>query len=440
MVAAVASSWALFLGIALMMLGNGLQGSLLGIRASLEGFPTTVTGILMSGYYAGFLVGSLLTPKLVARVGHVRVFAALASLASSAILVHVLWIDPASWTVIRLVTGFCYAGLYVVVESWLNDQASNETRGQLLSAYMVVVLGGAAGGQMLLNLADPSGSKLFILVSILISLSLIPLLLSTGRTPPFETPTPVGIRQLYRVSPTGVLGYFGTVMANGAYFGMGAVYGREIGLSIRDISVFMSLILLGGMFLQWPIGRLSDALDRRRVLTVVTLLAALFALLAGLSAERSLPGLLVMTALFGGTSLPLYSLCIAHTNDHLTRDQMVQASGTLVLIGGVGAVFGPISTALAMQSFGAAGFFWWLATIHAAIGLFALYRMTRRAALPRAAQGSYVAVAPRVTPVAGALYAEEACEEDAAGARALQRLEAEAGDRRRELLTRGEAS
>ena len=189
MVAAVASSWALFLGVALMMLGNGLQGSLLGIRASLEGFPTTVTGILMSGYFVGFLIGSVLAPKLVARVGHVRVYAALASLASTAILVHVLWINPASWTVIRLVTGFCYAGLYVVVESWLNDQASNETRGQLLSAYMVVMLGGAAGGQGLLNLADPSGTKLFILVSILISLSLIPLLLSTGRTPPFEAPS-----------------------------------------------------------------------------------------------------------------------------------------------------------------------------------------------------------------------------------------------------------
>jgi MFS family permease len=408
MVAAVASSWALFVGIALMMLGNGLQGSLLGIRASLEGFPTTVTGILMSGYYAGFLVGSVLAPKLVARVGHVRVFAALASLASSAILVHVLWIDPASWTVIRLVTGFCYAGLYVVAESWLNDQASNQTRGQLLSAYMVVVLGGAAGGQILLNLADPSGSGLFILVSILISLSLIPLLLSTGRTPPFETPSPVGIRQLYRVSPTGVVGYFGTVMAHGAYFGMGAVYGRAIGLSIRDISVFMSLMLLGGMFLQWPIGRLSDAWDRRQVLTAVTFLAALFALLAGMTAGHSLLGLFVATALFGGTSLPLYSLCIARTNDCLARDQMVQASGALVLIGGIGAVFGPISAALGMQSLGAAGFFWWLAAIHAAIGLFALYRMTRRRALPRASQGSYVAVAPRVSPVASALYAEVA--------------------------------
>jgi MFS family permease len=410
MMAAVRSCWALLLGIALMMLGNGLQGSLLGIRASLEGFPTTATGILMSGYFAGFLAGSVLAPKLVARVGHVRVFAALVSLASSAILIHIVWIDPATWTVIRLVTGFCYAGLYVVAESWLNDQATNQTRGQLLSIYMVVMLAGAAAGQGLLNLADPAGVALFILVSVLISLSVIPMLLSTGRTPPFEAPRPVGVRQLYRVSPTGVVGYFGTMMANGAYFGMGAVYGRHIGLSVRDISVFVSLILLGGMFLQWPLGRLSDAWDRRQVLTGVTFLAAGFAFLASFAAERSLLGLFVLTALFGGTSLPMYSLCIAYTNDYLERDQMVQASGALVLIGGVGAVFGPISAALAMQTLGAAGFFWWLAAIHAAIGAFALYRMTRRPARPRAAQGSYVAVAHRVTPVASALYAEEASE------------------------------
>jgi MFS family permease len=415
MMAAVRSCWALFLGIALMMLGNGLQGSLLGIRASLEGFPTTLTGILMSGYYAGFLIGSVLAPRLVARVGHVRVFAALAALASSAILIHAVWINPATWTVIRLVTGFCYAGLYVVVESWLNDQATNQTRGQLLSLYMMVTLGAAAGGQWLLNVADPAGVHLFILVSVLVSLSSIPLVLSTGPTPAFATPSRVGVRELYLVSPTGVIGYFGTMLASGAYFGMGAVYGREIGLSVRDISLFMSLIMLGGMLLQWPIGRLSDAWDRRRVLTGVTLLAAVFALLAGLAAGRSLLGLFALSALFGGTNLPLYSLCIAYVNDYLERDQIVPASGTLVLIGGVGAVFGPVTAAIAMRSFGPAAFFWWLATIHAAIGAFAIYRMTRRSGVPRAEQGSYVAVAPRISPVGSALYAEEASEEARAG-------------------------
>jgi MFS family permease len=416
MIAAIASCWALLLGVALLMIGNGLQGSLLGIRATLEGFPTAATGILMSGYFAGFLVGSVLTPKMVARVGHVRVFAALASLASTAILIHALWINPATWTVIRLVSGFCYAGLYIVAESWLNAQANNQNRGQLLSVYMVIMLGGAAAGQGLLNVADPSGATLFILVSVLVSLALIPMLLSTGRTPPFEAPRPVSIRQLYRVSPTGVVGYFAVMMANGAYFGMAAVYGRESGLSIRDTSILVSLIMLGGMFFQWPLGRLSDSFDRRRVLTVVTFLAAVCAIFAGLSAGQSLLGLFVLTALFGGMSLPMYSLCIAYTNDYLEPDQIVPASGTLVLIGGVGAVFGPVSTALAMQAFGPNGFFWWLATIHAALGMFALYRMTQRVALPVAEQGAYIAQSPRQTAVAAALYAEEARAEEESSA------------------------
>jgi MFS family permease len=413
MIAAIASCWALLLGVALLMIGNGLQGSLLGIRANLEGFPTTATGILMSGYFAGFLVGSLLTPRLVARVGHVRVFAALASLGSTAILIHALWIDPLTWTVIRLVTGFCYAGLYIVAESWLNAQATNRNRGQLLSVYMVITLGGAAAGQVLLNVADPSDTTLFILVSVLVSLALIPMLLSTGPTPPFEAPRAVGARQLYRVSPTGVVGYFGVMMANGAYFGMGAVYGREIGLSIRDISILVGLIMLGGMLFQWPLGRLSDSLDRRKVLIGVTFLAGLFAASASAFASSSLPGLFVFTALFGGMSLPLYSLCVAYINDYLEPDQMVQASGTLVLSGGVGAVLGPVSAALAMQSFGPNGFFWWLATIHAAIGFFALYRMTRRPARPVAEQSAYIAQSPRQTTIAAALCAETVRAEEA---------------------------
>jgi len=276
---------------------------------------------------------------------------------------------------------------------------------------MVIVLGGAAAGQVLLNLADPSGATLFILVSVLVSLALIPMLLSSGRTPPFDTPRPVGVLQLYRVSPTGVVGYFGVMMANGAYFGMTAVYGREIGLSIRDVSLLVSLITLGGMALQWPLGRLSDVMDRRRVLTVVSFLAAAFAMLAGLVAERSLLGLLILAALFGGMSLPLYSLCIAYTNDYLAPEQIVPASGTLALIGGIGAVFGPISAALAMQSFGPNGFFWSLAAMHTALGVFALYRMTRRASMPIEDQSLYVAQSPRQTQIAAALCAEEAAED-----------------------------
>ncbi len=406
MVAAVASVWALLLGMALLMVGNGLQGTLLGVRASLEGFPTTVTGLLMSGYYVGFLAGSTLAPRLVARVGHIRVFGALASLAATAILVHALLVLPVPWGLMRLISGFCYAGLYVVAESWLNNQASNQTRGQLLSVYMVVSLGGMALGQGLLNVADPAGPRLFMLVSILVSLAVIPMLLSARPGPPFAALAKVSLDTLYRASPLGLAGIFGTVMAHGAFFGMGAVYGRAAGLSVPEISLLIGLWLAGGVVLQWPLGRLSDAFDRRRVLTAVTFAAGLLALTAPLLVGRSQPGLLAVVAVYGGLALPMYSLCIAHTNDFLKPEQMVQASGTLVLVGGIGASLGPVSAGLVMASIGPAGFFWWLAAIHAAIGLFAVWRMTRRAAPPVAEQGPYVALPPRATPAASALRAE----------------------------------
>ncbi len=406
MVAAVASVWALLLGMALLMVGNGLQGSLLGVRASLEGFPTTVIGLLMSGYYIGFLASSTLTPKLVARVGHIRVFGALASLASIAILIHAVLVQPFTWGLMRLVSGFCYAGLYVVAESWLNDQASNQTRGQLLSVYMVVSLGGMALGQGLLNLADPAGTRLFILVSILVSLAVIPMLLSARPGPPFAALAKVSPGELYRISPLGVIGMLATGIAQGGFFGMAAVYGRAVGFSVREISLFIGCWLVGGVLLQWPIGRLSDAFDRRLVLTLATFAAALLALLGPLLVGRSEPGMLLAVALFGGLNLPMYSLCIAHTNDFLRPEQIVRASGTLVLAAGLGAAFGPVTAGAMMTLVGPAGFFWWLAAIHAAIGLFAIWRMTRRRALPLAEQGPYVALPPRATPAASALCAE----------------------------------
>jgi MFS family permease len=224
--------------------------------------------------------------------------------------------------------------------------------------------------------------------------------------PAFRAPTPVGLRDLYRTSPAGVVGMFATGISQGATIGMGAVYGRAIGLSLGEISLFMGAILVGGMVLQWPIGRLSDVFDRRMVMTVVTFLAAALALVATFMAGRSSVGLLALVALFGGTMMPMYSLAVAHTNDHLKPEQMTDASGALVLIGGLGAILGPVTAAGAMTLLGPDAFFWWLAVIHAAIGGFVLYRMTRRPALPLAEQGAYVALPPRATTMAATLYAE----------------------------------
>lgn len=397
MIQVVLSAWALFLGIAMMMLGNGLQVSLLGLRATTEGFPTATTGLIMSAYYVGFLAGSTLAPRIVRNVGHVRVFAALASLASTAALIHAVFIDPLAWGVMRFITGFCFAGLYVVAESWLNDRATNETRGQLLSVYMVVTLGSMALGQLLLNLADPGGFLLFVLASVLVSLALVPIALTAGSAPTFDTPSTVGLRQLYRLSPFGVVGAMATGAAHGVLFGMGAVYAGQVGMSVAQISLFMGVAVTGGMIFQWPVGRLSDRFDRRRVMIVVTLLAATFAIAAVPVSATSQSTLLVLTFLFGGMTLPMYSLCIAHTNDHLEPGQMVAASGTLVLVGGIGACFGPSLVAGFMSMAGADAFFVSLAAIHAAVGLFGLYRMSRRAAMPLDEQN------PSVPVMSGAL-------------------------------------
>jgi MFS family permease len=412
----VLSSWALFLGLAFIMLGNGLQGSLLGVRATIEGFPTTVTGLVMSAYFAGFLAGSTMVPRLVRRVGHIRVFAALASLASIAVLFHAIFVNPVGWGAMRLVTGFCYAGLYyaglyIVAESWLNDRATNETRGRLLSFYMVIMLAGMGGGQFLLNLADPASFELFVLISVLTSLALIPILLTAAPAPEFHTPSAVSLRQLYLISPLGVVGTFGTVMAQGGLISMGAVFAAEVGLTISEISIFMAAMLFGGMLFQWPIGRISDRFDRRRVMTVVTFLAAICAFAAtvvvGPFADTVPVWVLCsLIGVLGGMNMPMYSLALAHTNDHLEPSQMVAASGSLVLVGGIGAAFGPITLAGLMTATGPVGFFWGLGLIHAAIGFFALYRMSRRASMPLDEQGSFVAVPPRTSPVAAYLSPE----------------------------------
>lgn len=414
MIAAITSSWALFLGMALLMTANGLQGSLLGLRASIEAFPTTVTGVLMSAFYFGFLAGSMLTPKMVVRVGHVRVFAALASLASTAILIHALYVNPISWGMMRLVSGLCYAGLYVVAESWLNEKATNENRGQLLSFYMVISMGGMAVGQMLLNVGDPGRSGLFMLVSILVSLALIPMLLSVNRGPTMDAPTPISIKEVYRASPTGLVAALLNGILQGGTWAMGAVYGGVLGLSIPMISLFMTVLIVGGVLFQWPIGRLSDRYDRRLVLTVVTFIAAGLGVLASAVASN-LQQLLAVAFLYGGMMVPMYSIAIAYANDHLRPEQMVGASGTLVLVGGVGAFIGPTLVAGSMDLFGADGFFWALAATHAVLGVFILYRMTQRAALPLDEQASQIAMLSRTTVIGAGMYGEAAseAEEDA---------------------------
>lgn len=398
MIAVITSSWALFLGMGVLMTGSGLLGTLLGVRATQEGFGTTVTGLLMSAYFFGFLAGSTLAPRLVSRVGHVRVFGALASLASSAVLVHAVFVEPITWFCMRLLFGFCYAGLYVVAESWLNEVSTNATRGRMLSIYMIISMGGMAFGQTLLTAAPPGGFQLFILISVLISVALVPMLLSGVTAPPFEKAKRVPIRELYRLSPLGLVGMMLGVMVWGGFFSMGPVYASQIGLSVSEISIFMTAMLIGAVILQWPIGRISDVFDRRTVFAVTSLFAAGGALLITFAEGAPRPWLYTAVALFGGLAVPLYSLAIAHTNDFLEPDQVVAASGTLVLMAGLGATAGPLGGALLMDLLGPHGLLLWCAATAGSVSVFAFWRMTRRPAKPVEEQGTYVGLPVRATP------------------------------------------
>jgi len=405
MLKTVSSNWALLLGIALLVLGNGLQSTLLGVRAGIEGFATSITGLIMSGYSLGFLVSAILTPKLVANVGHVRVFAALTALASSSILTHSILIEPVSWFALRFVTGFCISGSYVIAESWLNKAATNENRGALLSVYMLVQLSVWAAGQLLLNVADPGGFGLFIAVSVLISIAVVPLLLTASPAPAIAAARSFGILRLYQTSPLGVVGIFAVGMSQGAFFSMGAVFGGAIGLDVARLSYFMALAIVGGVLLQWPVGRLSDKLDRRKVLTTVTILTGLATGVVVVLGTADFAIVAGAFFLYGGLCLPMYALCIAHTNDHLAADDMVAASGTLVLVTGIGMVLGPPLAAAAMDLIGPAGFALFFSAVHLGLGGFALYRMTRRPSLPMEAQAGHV-YTPLASPVASSLVQE----------------------------------
>lgn len=397
---ALRSSWALLLGFGILMLGDGLQGTLLAVRADQEGFSATITGLVMSSFFVGFLLGSITAPKITAKVGHIRVFAALAALASASILVHAVFIQVPIWIALRFISGYCFAGLYIVAESWLNDRATNETRGKLLSLYMVVSYLGVGAGQLLLNLADPTEYLLFILTSVLISIAVVPLLLSAGSPPAFRESVNISLRNLFRLSPLGLVGIFAVGLVTATFFALGPVYGQRIGLDVKNISYFMAAAVAGTIILQGPLGALSDRYDRRIVLTIVSLLAAVAAIICVPLSQYSNLVLFLSIALFGGFAFPLYSICIAYTNDHLDPSQMIAASGSLVLISGLGAVLGPVLIASIMERYGTQTFFWSMGTVHGLIGVFALFRMAMRAPVPLDKQGP---VSPSAAPHTGAV-------------------------------------
>jgi len=393
------TSWPLLVGIFLLMVGNGLQGTLLGVRGAIEGFSTLEISIVMSAYFAGFFGGSRLTPALIRRVGHVRVFAALGAFISAALILFPTIVEPWAWTILRMALGFCFSGVYVTAESWLNDAASNENRGQSLSLYMIVQMLGVVSAQGLLAFGDPSGFVLFIIASVLVSVAFAPILLSISPTPAFASAKPMSLRALFAVSPLGCVGLFLLGGVFSAQFGMAAVYGTQAGLSVGEISVFVATIYVGALLFQFPVGWLSDRMDRRLLIMVTALLAG-FAAIAGMLLGNSYTTILLVAFLVGGTSNPLYSLLIAYTNDFLDIDDMAAASGGLVFITGMGAIAGPLITGWLMGVTGPGGFWLFIAILMLLTAAYAAYRMTQRPATSVEDSTAYVGVSPAGSVVA----------------------------------------
>ena len=412
MLSVLRTTWPLLLGIMLLMVGNGMQGTLLGIRGGLEGFGTFQMSLVMASYFGGFLLGSLTVPRLIAQVGHVRVFAALGSLISAILILY-----PAApywqiWALSRLVIGFSFCGVYITAESWLNAGASNETRGRALSAYMIVQMLGIVAGQVLLNVGDPAGFVPFVIPSILVSLAFTPILLSTEPAPRFDSIKRMSFRRLWQLSPLGCIGIFLMGGVFSALFGMASVWGSAAGLNTREISAFVAAIYLGGLLFQYPVGKLSDRSDRRGLILGLAAFGAAV-VLALLVLTPGIWGLLLAAALIGGVANPVYSLLLAYTNDLLEAQDMAAASAGLLFINGIGSFGGPLVVGWLMSVVGLNGFWIYTGTLLALLAGYTALRMSARATA--APSSSFAVISPGATPLAVEATLEVSQEDGPAG-------------------------
>ena len=398
--------WALFLGMGFIMMAYGFQGSLLGVRAVQEEFSLTSTGFMMSGYFVGYFIGAATIPNIISRVGHIRVFAAFASLASLVILIHSIIINPFVWFLLRVMTGISMVCIYTVAESWLNDRSSNKNRGSILSIYMVVLYGTMGIGMFLLNFSSPKNFQPFILVSVITSAALIPILLTKKKPPNFKKITGLSLKDLYDASPLGAVSsfFYGTIQS--ALFTLIAVYATSMNFTILEISIVTFLLAVSGSIAQFPIGKLSDIYDRRKVLVISSFGAALFAVISIIvSRQMYLPDGLATSKtlfyfffiLFSFCSLPMFSLILAHTNDNIAKEKFVAAGAGLQFIFGLGAMSGPFLCSLFMDFVGPNGFFVFLFFFHSVIGFFGIYRMSVRKTIENP-DSQFVAMPQTITP------------------------------------------
>jgi MFS family permease len=375
-----------------MQMGNTLQGTLLSIRGGIEGFVPGQIGAVGAGFWVGVLIGSLRGGKLIQSVGHIRAFVALGAIASTAPLLHLLVVDPIAWVVARALTGFCFAGLFIVVESWLNSAATDETRGQILSVYAMTGLLAGIVGQLLLPATDPAGFRPFCIVAIIIAFALVPIALTRAVAPTHEGGgARISLRGLYRQSPFGLVAASLCGVTTSAFFTLGPIFAQRRGLDTGGVAAFMASGTLGGFLMAWPVGWLSDRFDRRFVIigAALTATATLFTMMAFVPDEPSRWLLYLCVAIFGGTIVPTYSVVMAHVNDAVGEGEFVAASGGLLIMQGAGAVAGPLLAGLAMSA-SERGLSYTLIATQILMAAFGVYRLTRRAAPPEMHKGIFV--------------------------------------------------
>ncbi|TQV78317.1 MFS transporter [Denitrobaculum tricleocarpae] len=398
MLKTLSSIAALLLAIAYLALGNGLFSTLLSVRSSLQFGSTETTGAIMSSYFLGLVIGVFWCREVIRKVGHIRAFAAFAALLSILPLCHAFVVNPWAWAVFRVIAGLCLSGVFMVAESWINERATNQIRGQVLSIYMITFYLALGSGQFLINLDDTQKVSLFVLVSVLFSVAIIPISLTQSEAPAPVPKISFGVTDLFKLSPLAVVGCAVAGISNAAFYGMGPVFAKEAGLPLSGVSIFMGMTIFGGLVLQWPLGKLSDHFDRRHIIMVLAALIGLTCLGMALMAGVDPMAIYALTAVFGGAAFALHPVCTAHANDFLDAEQRVNAAGGLMVVYGCAAAAGPLIAATVMGFAGAGGLYYCIATVQVMLFGFALYRASSRRTILRVLRRPLV-FAPRMTTV-----------------------------------------
>ncbi len=403
----------LLISLLLMCIGNGLLNTVFALRASIEEYPTWFIGLMTSGYYLGFAIGTILAIKMIAEIGNIRCFAIFASVASAVTLGLVLFVNPFNWLIARIIYGMCLAGLYVVIESWLNSFAKNDERGRIFGSYMVITYLGLASGQALIAFSTPDKFILFAIASILLSVCLVPLTASKSQSPESINPVKLNLKELYRTSPLSTFGSFAIGIIMGSYWGLMPIFLTEAGFGANQIATFIAFLLIGGLTLQMPIGYLSDKFDRRIIISFTTIISVVscLLLLAKLLTEPDHMDLTLLTIAFliGGSHYTLYSLFVSLLNDFLEQDEILSATSGMLRVNAYGSIIGPMLTSLSMFIFGYKGFIGFTILIMTSIFIFSIVKTVYGRSIPSETSEDFVVMPTSMT---GALSLDPRIEEE----------------------------